>query len=491
MLNRIAPALMNSRIAVGFVFAMVLIVSGFVISFYSYRQYGRATERVKHTYEVIEALQSTSSLLSDVQAGARGFVITNDSIYLDSYKKAVLQLPAQLKKLYELVRDHRVQKHRVEVLEQKINEKLASTPFRFGPSVADRINALNLSRQDKRRMDHIRQQIAIMIETEESLMEVRNRQVQNSFRNTLIIIFILSLLTFVTLIISYRILEKELLRRQQTADQLRAYEVRLKEQIRQLQSSNEELERFAFVASHDLQEPLRKIQSFSDLVTDRYSNLFDDNSRMYMAKISKSAERMSKLIKDLLNFSRISTQQEEFRPVLLDEVIQRVLDDQELRIRGMEVRVDMGPMPIIQAVSSQMDHLFTNLISNALKFVRTDVQPMLRISATPVDGSAYPELTPGRRYYEIIVEDNGIGFDVKYLDHIFKVFQRLHGKSEFEGTGIGLAICKRVVVNHQGLITARSQPNQGTAFVIVLPESHSLHDYDRTNSTEAYSHITG
>lgn len=200
---------------------------------------------------------------------------------------------------------------------------------------------------------------------------------------------------------------------------------------------------------------------------------------------------MSKLIKDLLNFSRISTYQEVFKPVVLDEVVQRILDDQELHIRAMDVQVELGPLPIIQAVGSQIDHLFTNLISNALKFVRPDVRPLLRITATPVEGHMYPELTPGRRYYEIIVEDNGIGFDEKYLDHIFKVFQRLHGKTEFEGTGIGLAICKRVVLHHQGYITARSQPNQGTAFVILLPESHSLHDYDRTNSTEAYSHFAG
>ena len=491
MLSRIAPALMNSRIAVGFAFAMVLIVSGFVISFYSYRQSGKDTERVQHTYEVIEALDNTLSLLKDVQVGARGFIITNDSIYLQPYNTAVTRLPIQLGQLRKLVSDHPVQRRRVDLLEQKINAKLATVPFRFGPSIADRINGLNLIREDKKRMDEIRQDISVMVETERSLMQVRNRQAQYSFRSTLIIIFTLSLLTFVTLVISYRILEKELMHRQQTEDQLRAYELRLKEQIRQLQASNEELERFAFVASHDLQEPLRKIQSFSDLVTDRYSNLFDDDSRMFMAKISKSAERMSKLIKDLLNFSRISTQQDEFKPVQLEEVVQRVLDDQELRIRGLGVKVEVGPMPVIQAIASQMDHLFSNLISNALKFIQPEVQPILRIKATPVDGSAYPELTPGRRYFEIIVEDNGIGFDVKYLDHIFKVFQRLHGKSEFEGTGIGLAICKRVVVNHQGYITARSQPNQGTAFVIVLPESHSLPDYDRTNSTEAYSHIAG
>ncbi|MDB5241532.1 MAG: histidine kinase, partial [Spirosoma sp.] len=269
------------------------------------------------------------------------------------------------------------------------------------------------------------------------------------------------------------------------------YEVRLKEQIRQLEASNQELERFAFVASHDLQEPLRKIQSFATLVTDRYGNLFNPDSQVFMNNIIHSAERMSKLIKDLLNFSRMSSNREDFRPVPLDDVVQRIMDDQELRIKGLNVQVEVGPLPVIQGVSSQLEHLFANLISNALKFLRPDVQPLLRIRASSIDGNGYKELIAGRRYFEITVEDNGIGFDEKYVDYIFKVFQRLHGKSEFEGTGIGLAICKRVVVYHHGFITAHSQLNQGTTFVIVLPESQLLQDYDRSNSTETYSHTAG
>ena len=159
-------------------------------------------------------------------------------------------------------------------------------------------------------MDLLRKHVALMIDTENAMMDIRNRQATRSFRNTLIIIFALSLLTFMSLVVSHRLLEKELARRQKTLDQLREYEDQLKGQIRQLETSNEELERFAFVASHDLQEPLRKIQSFADLITDRYSNLFDEDSMLFMGKISGSARRMSKLIKDLLNFSRISNHQE-------------------------------------------------------------------------------------------------------------------------------------------------------------------------------------
>ncbi|WP_332369591.1 sensor histidine kinase [Spirosoma telluris] len=406
---------------------------------------------------------------------------------MEPYQTALRLLPEQINQLRLLGNDNRIQIQRRLSLEKLIQDKLAVTKIRIGMGISDKRNqAVNL--ESKRSMDALRKQIALMVETERILMEARNRQASRSFRNTLIIIFGLSLLTFMALAISYRLLEQELIHRQATEDQLREYEDQLKGQIRQLETSNEELERFAFVASHDLQEPLRKIQSFSNLITDRYGNLFDADSLLFMSKISHSAERMSKLIKDLLNFSRISNHQEEFKPVHLSHIVQRILDDQELRIKGLDVRVEVGNMPVIQAVSSQMDHLFNNLISNALKFTRPGVQPLLRIQAKPINGEEYAGLTPDRSYFEITIEDNGIGFEEKYLDHIFKVFQRLHGKTAFEGTGIGLAICKRVVMYHHGYITARSKPSEGATFVVVLPESQSLQQYDRPNSAETYSY---
>lgn len=482
---------MNRRIALGFLVSMVLIVSGFVLSLYSYIQNGKDTERVRHTYQVIGALESTLSLLKDVETGSRGYIITDDSAYLEPYLTALRVLPVQLSTLRTLLADNSKQAQRTVVLEQLVRDKIATTKPDVKAELSDVRRDPTYSGEGKRRMDAIRQHVAVMVDTERSLMEVRNRQVSRSFQSTLTLIFGLSLLTVVALAVSYRQLRGELARRQGTEDQLRGYEVRLREQIRQLEASNEELERFAFVASHDLQEPLRKIQSFATLVTDRYGDLFNAESRVFMDKISHSAERMSKLIKDLLNFSRMSTNREDFKPVDLEAIVQRILDDQELRIKGLNVRVDVGPLPVLQGVPSQLEHLFANLISNALKFLRPDVPPLLRIRAKPVDGDAYPELIEDRRYVEITVEDNGIGFDEKYVDHIFKVFQRLHGKGEFEGTGIGLAICKRVVVYHHGFITARSRPNQGATFVVVLPESQLLQDYDRSTSTETHSHSAG
>ena len=481
------PRLMTRRIVFGFIVATVMIASGFIISFYSYNQYGKDIDRARQTYEVTSTLERILSLVKDVETGSRGYVISNDEAYLEPYTNALRLLPGQLAQLRCLASDNRVQIQRSTRLEQLIQAKLAVTKLRNGTNIADKQN-MTISARSKQTMDAIRQHVAVMVETERTLMDVRNKQVDRSFRHTLIIIFALSLLTFLALAVSYRLLQQELARRQATEDQLRQYELQLREQIRQLEASNEELERFAFVASHDLQEPLRKIQSFSNLVTERYGNLFDSDSVVFMGKISKSAERMAKLIKDLLNFSRISNHREVFSTVPLGDIVQRILDDQELRIKGLDVRVEVGALPVVPAVAGQIDHLFNNLISNALKFTRADVKPLLRIQARSVDGQAYEGLIAGRPYHEITVEDNGIGFDEKYTDHIFKIFQRLHGKTAFEGTGIGLAICKRVVIYHHGYITARSQPNEGTTFVIVLPQDQSLQQHDRATSTETYSY---
>lgn len=484
--NTIGSLLMNRRIAMGFIVAMVLIGSGFVISFYSYTRYGNDTRQVRHTYEVIQVLNNIISLIKDVETSSRGYVITNDVSHLEPYRTALQLLPGEIAKLRGLTTDNRVQIQRRFRLEKLINDKLAITQSRLKTKLSDFKSSL-INAESKRQMDLLRSHVALMVETEQTLMGVRIRQADRSYRNTLIIIAALSLLTFLTLLVLYRLLVQELTHRQQTEDQLRAYDSQLRGQIRQLEASNEELERFAFVASHDLQEPLRKIQSFANLITDRYGNLFDADSLLFMSKISNSAERMSKLIKDLLNFSRISSHRENFEPVSLSDIIQRILDDQELRIKGLNVRLEVSHLPVIDGIASQMDHLFNNLISNALKFVRPGVQPVLRIAVQAVDGECYAGLIPGRNYFEISIEDNGVGFEEKYIDHIFKVFQRLHGKNTFDGTGIGLAICKRVIMYHHGYITARSKPNAGTTFVVVLPESQSQQQYDRPAS-ETYSY---
>jgi PAS domain S-box-containing protein len=227
-----------------------------------------------------------------------------------------------------------------------------------------------------------------------------------------------------------------------------------------LQHSNRELEEFASVAAHDLQEPLRKIEAFSERLQTKAKDL-DEQSRDYLHRIVSSSNRMRDLINDLLSYSRITRKAQPFAPVDLDEIAHAVISDLEGRIHQTGGRVEARRLPTIEADAMQMRQLFTNLIANALKFRRAEEPPIVQISALP----------RGRNVV-ISISDNGIGFDEIYLDRIFDVFQRLHGRQEYEGTGMGLAICRKIIERHGGKITAQSKPGEGSTFIVTLPRHH-------------------
>jgi signal transduction histidine kinase len=240
---------------------------------------------------------------------------------------------------------------------------------------------------------------------------------------------------------------------------------------RELARSNRELEGFASVASHDLQEPLRKIMAFGDRLRTRCAAELDDTGQDYLARMQNAAGRMQTLIDDLLAYSRVTTKAQPFVPVNLDQVVREVLSDLELRIEKSGATVALGELPAVEADPLQMRQMFQNLLSNALKFQRPQVPPVIQVTAWTVDGDA----TISRRFpaafglCQIAVEDNGIGFDEKYLDRLFKPFQRLNPQSAYEGTGIGLAICSKIAERHGGCITAASTPGQGSRFLVTLP----------------------
>ena len=262
----------------------------------------------------------------------------------------------------------------------------------------------------------------------------------------------------------YDVLQEELRVRMRTELELKAFTARL-------EMSNRELEDFAHVASHDLQEPLRKISVFGDRLKTKYSEELNEQGRDYIARMQNAATRMQALINDLLAYSRITTSGQPFVPTQLNDVVQGVLSDLEVRIEQTNGRVDVGRLPTIDADPTQMRQLLQNLIGNALKFQQKGVDPVVRVTGHVLnDDDMYmlKGLLPGE-YCQLMVEDNGIGFEEKYLDRIFGVFQRLHGRSEYEGTGVGLAVCRKIVERHGGLITAQSKPGEGARFVVTVP----------------------
>ncbi|MBO0952780.1 PAS domain-containing protein [Fibrella sp. HMF5405] len=250
----------------------------------------------------------------------------------------------------------------------------------------------------------------------------------------------------------------------------------------ELRRSNENLQQFAYVASHDLQEPLRKIQSFGDLLANNYAVLLDENGRDMIRRMQLAAQRMSNLIADLLSYSRVSTQRSPFELVSLTRLMSSVIDDLDIAVHESGVVCEFSNLPTVMGDRTQLNQLFRNLLFNAILYRRPNVPPVVKISARKVAAADLPEsilktelsLTTDQSanipfFYEISITDNGIGFDEKYLDRIFQVFQRLHSKTAYPGTGVGLAICRKVIENHRGAITATSKPGEGATFSVYLP----------------------
>ncbi|MGV3657334.1 MAG: hybrid sensor histidine kinase/response regulator [Chitinophagaceae bacterium] len=262
---------------------------------------------------------------------------------------------------------------------------------------------------------------------------------------------------------------QELARIQATLEQKVEERTRELVQInRDLELSNTELQQYAYIASHDLQEPLRKILTFSRMIADRY---MDDRPEAlsYINRVISASERMRKLIDDLLNYSKI-TASPVFKPTDLNNVLNGTLTDLELTIKENGVQLVVETLPHADVIPGQMRQVFQNLISNAIKFSKKDEKALIHIKGEIVaDKDINSPADPGGAYCRISIKDNGIGFQEKYLDKIFTLFQRLHGKEEYEGTGIGLAIVKKIIDKHNGIISAQSKEGVGTTFIIVIP----------------------
>lgn len=478
----------------------LVLIANSVLSYVNFSFVAQSTDLVKAQYEKMIQTNMVLKLMVDAETGHRGFVITGDEKYLQPYREALAVLDDQLTRLRESFEADPFQR-------KKVNEIIVNIEFKLKEmkTVIDLQNSsgFDIARdhmiQDrgKKFMDRVRELIQNMNDHEKEQLQFMSQTVSQSRVRALamliagsLILVIMSVAAFalVRQQLRYRSTMEQLLRQsnneleqrvQHRTEALLVTNVSLQEEIDErkrleeqavkftavLQSSNKELEQFASVASHDLQEPLRKIQAFSDRLVTKYRGQLDDTGKEYIDRIQFSAGRMRQLIEDLLTFSRVSTKGKPFVPVDLNEVIRGVLADLEVRIQDSQATITIDPLPTIEADELQMRQLFQNLLGNGLKFQRPGVPPVLHVNHKNASNSILDEPA----WCELVFTDNGIGFENQYGDRIFQLFQRLHGRSDYEGTGMGLAICKKIVERHGGTITAEGIPGTGATFLVRLP----------------------
>jgi len=253
---------------------------------------------------------------------------------------------------------------------------------------------------------------------------------------------------------------------------LRLYQSSLEEKIKDLDRSNKELEEFAYVASHDMNEPLRKITTFIERLENKYKAELGEDGKLYLTRISASVENMRHLIDTLLEFSRTARSNQPFLQVDLNKTLKEVQTDLELKIEETAATIHLETLPVIEAIPSQMKQLFDNLLNNSIKFRKPDVHPIINIRCLRLSRRQKEQhhLDTGNTWFKIDYTDNGIGFEPEFNERIFQIFQRLHGKTEYPGSGIGLAICKKITDQHKGLMYATGEPDNGATFTIILPE---------------------
>jgi light-regulated signal transduction histidine kinase (bacteriophytochrome) len=254
----------------------------------------------------------------------------------------------------------------------------------------------------------------------------------------------------------------------------KVYEKQLQQFNAELKRSNEDLEQFAYVASHDLQEPLRKIRAFGDRLTSKFGHELKSQGSDYVFRMQAAAARMQLLIEDLLTFSRVSRVEANFELLEMKPLLDEVLEDIDLMVNQKKAVVRVGKFPSFYGDRSQIKRLFQNLIGNSIKFHKVNEKPIIDISIKTIERAEAERETgvsvADTKFIRISVKDNGIGFDEKYAEKIFNIFQRLNGRTAYEGTGIGLAICRKIVTNHGGFISAKSIEDVGSEFIIILPK---------------------
>lgn len=465
-----------NRIRFIFVAAAALLLILSVFSYMRITHMLEASELVNHTTLVKLKLENIYTSVTDADSGQRGFIMTKDSVFLDRFDLSLARIKLRINDLDTFTKDNYSQQENIRKLREIVDRRILYMHGLIALS-NDRKIQVKEWLGARKIMTELRTHISHMSTEEDMLLKLRRRSLnRESFITPLLTVF-LTVVALLALIASYFMVNRELSTSNSLRDDLEKNETRLKEQNARLEEQNDslalmnkELESFTYISSHDLQEPLRKIQTFISRILDKDFETLSDTGKTYLSRTQDSARRMQNLIQDLLAYSRLKKEVFPIATENLYDIVKEVEDDLSEEILAQQATIEVQGEASVRVITSQFRQLLLNLLSNAIKFTAPDVLPRVLIEHHIVGAASVPFLdVPQGNYSKITVSDNGIGFDEQYRDRIFEVFQRLHTKEEFSGTGIGLAIVKKIVENHSGYISAQGNPGQGAVFTIFIP----------------------
>jgi signal transduction histidine kinase len=468
----------KSKVIAGIGTALLIFIS---IGLLSYQRLLRARDDVfwvTHTHIVLETLETVQASVISAETNQRGFLLTDDETYLSAYNDSLAKARLGLRDVRQLTVDNPIQQKSLDAIEPLVKQRfglladVVQTRQKGGLDAA--VDSIK-SGAGKRAMNQLDGAISAMEDREHTLLAQRTKTADASTAQARHVIVVGYTLSFFFLFLAGAMIFQEMERRRVAEEEIRGLnanlEVRVTERTAELAfsnselhartadlaRSNNELQQFAYVASHDLQEPLRMVASFTQLLAKRYNDKLDDDAREFIHYAVDGATRLQTLIGDLLTYSRVGTQAKALKPTNCDAALDRVLASLKLAIQDSGTTIVRDPLPTVLADEVQLCQLFQNLLTNAMKF-HSDRPPRIHIFAEQHDDT-----------WHISVRDNGIGIAPEHTERIWIIFQRLHTKQEYPGTGIGLAICKKIAERHGGHISVQPSPGGGSTFTFTIP----------------------